>query len=149
MTAHRSLRLAGTAAIALIVATATCITSCTSQKTQAPGMGLANMQLSPAAAGSCEIDAVRMCQVIGGIAVSLPASSPSPHPATIPMASSNGPPSAPESLEFQIPMGQTIKLMCYYNPQHNSVYRADAAADAALTGNSVEYMKKQGFCVNK
>jgi len=46
-------------------------------------------------------------------------------------------------------MGQAIKLMCYYDPQHTSVYRADATAQSALTANSVEYMKQRGFCINK
>jgi len=54
----------------------------------------------------------------------------------------------PTSVEFQIPAGQAIKLMCYYDPQGKSVYRADATPEAALTDNSVEYMKKQGFCTN-
>ena len=103
--------------------------------------GSSRIQISPAAAGSCQIDAVKMCEAEGGSAP--PASS---QPA---MASSYGPPNAPESLEFQIPAGQAIKLMCYYDPQHSSVYRADATPDAALTQNSVEYMKKQGFCSNK
>ncbi len=143
MTAHRILRFAGTGVIALIVAAATGITSCSSHNPQSPGSNLANVQLSPAPAGSCQIDAVKICQVTGGLAA------PAPHPATTPAASPSGLPSIPESVEFQIPMGQTIKLMCYYDPQRTSVYRADAAADAALTGNSVEYMKKQGFCVNK
>ncbi len=143
MTEHRSLRLAGSGALALIVATAICTTSCSSKQPRSPGLNLANMQLSPAAAGSCEIDAVKMCQVMGGLAA------PSSQPAATAMASSNVPPSAPESVEFQIPMGQAIELMCYYNPQHNSVYRADATAQSALTRNSVEYMKQRGFCVNK
>jgi hypothetical protein len=71
---------------------------------------------------------------------------PSSQPAT---TSSYGPSNMPESIDFQIPAGQTIKLMCYYDPQHSSVYRADATPQSALTGNSVEYMKKQGFCVSK
>jgi hypothetical protein len=143
MTAHRSLRFASAGAIALIAAAATSIASCSSNKTQSPGSNLASVQLSPAPAGSCEIDAVKICRVTGGLAA------PAPNPATTPAASPNGLPSVPESVEFQIPMGQTIKLVCYYDPQRTSVYRADASADAALTGNSVEYMKKQGFCVNK
>src|ERR1039457_3839568 len=106
-------------------------------------MDLANMQISPAAAGSCEIDAVKMCQITGGLAA------PSSHPATITMASSHVPPSAPESVEFQIPLGQTINLKCYYDAQHNSIYRADATAQSALTVNSVEYMKQRGYCINK
>jgi len=108
-------------------------------------MNLTSVQLSPAPAGSCEIDAVKMCQVTGGL--SAPAKS-SP-PATMPVASSSGAPNPPESVEFQIPLGQAIQLMCYYDSQHSSVYRADATAESALTVNSVEYMKQQGFCINK
>ncbi len=145
MTEHRILRLAGTAALAFIVAIATWTTSCSSKNTQSPGMDLPNMQLSPAAAGSCEIDAVKMCQATGG--GSAPAQTS--QPATMPMATTYGTPNAPESVEFQIPMGQAIKLMCYYDPQHASVYRADATAQAPLTGNSVEYMKQRGFCINR
>ncbi len=145
MTEHRILRLGGTGALAFIVATAICATSCSSKQPQSPGMDLANVQISPAAAGSCEIDAVKMCQVTGG--VSAPAQTS--QPATMLMASSHGSLNAPESVEFQIPLGQAIKLMCYYDPQHTSVYRADATAQAALTGNSVEYMKQRGFCINK
>ena len=59
--------------------------------------------------------------------------------------SSYGPPNMPDSIEFQIPAGQAIKLMCYYDPQHTSVYRADATPDSPLTDNSVEYMKKPGI----
>ncbi len=145
MTADRILRLAGTAALAFIVATATCTTSCSNKQPQSPEMALANMPLSPAAAGSCEIDAVKMCQVAGGVSAPAPTS----QPATMPMASSQGTPNAPESVEFQIPMGQAVKLMCYYVPQRTSVYRADATAQSALTANSVEYMKQRGFCNNK
>ena len=95
------------------------------------------MQMTPAAAGSCKIDAIKMCQEEGGSAPTEPKTT-----------MSYGPPNMPTSVEFQIPAGQAIKLMCYYEPQHNSVYRADATPEAALTENSVEYMKKQGFCVS-
>ena len=101
------------------------------------------MNQTPAPAGSCEIDAVKMCQAEGS------STTASSQPATVPMASSYGPSTAPESIEFQIPAGQAIKLMCYYDPQHSGVYRADATPDAALSGNSIDYMKKQGFCTNK
>ncbi|MGA7871899.1 MAG: hypothetical protein WCA22_13515 [Candidatus Binatus sp.] len=136
-------RFAGTAALAILVAIATCTASCSSNKPPS-GTDLANMQIAPATTESCEIDAVKMCQATGG-----PALAQSSQSATTPMPGSYAPPSAPESVEFQIPAGQAIKLMCYYNPQHSSVYRADATAESPLTGNSVEYMKKQGFCTNK
>lgn len=102
------------------------------------------MRLSPAAVGSCQIDAVKMCQVTEG-STAAPSKEP---PATMPMPS-YGPPNLPDSVEFQIPAGQAIKLMCYFDPQHTSVYRADATPEAALTGNSVEYMQKRGFCIKK
>jgi len=136
-------RVAGTVALAVLVVIATCAASCSGKNAQPKGMDLANMQISPATTSFCEIDAVKMCQATGG----LPAA-PLSQPATVPMPGYQ-PPSIPESVEFQIPAGQAIKLMCYYDPQHTSVYRADAAAESALTANSVEYMKKQGFCINK
>ncbi len=136
-------RLAGSGALAVLAAIAIFSASCSSKQAQPPGMGLASMQLSLAAAGSCQIDAVKMCQVTGGWAAA-----PSPQQASTPMPSTYGPPNLPESVEFQIPAGQAIKLMCYHDPQHASVYRADATAESPLTVNSVEYMKKQGFCTN-
>jgi hypothetical protein len=134
-------RFAGLGALAILAALATCIASCSSNQAQSPAMDLANMQVSPATTEHCEIDAVKLCQATGGTSAAAPS-----QPATMPMASSYGQPSAPESVEFQIPAGQAIKLMCYYNPQHSSVYRGDATPESALTANSVEYMKKQGFC---
>ena len=130
-------RLAG--ALTVLVTIATFTASCSNTQEQPPTTDLTSAQTSPAAAGSCKIDAVKMCQATGAT----PSTSPQP-----PMASSYGPPNMPDSIEFQIPAGETIKLMCYYDPQHNSVYRADATAQSALSAKSVEYMKKQGFCVN-
>jgi hypothetical protein len=126
----------------LILLAAICTASCSSNSDQPPRMDMTNMPTSTAAAGSCQIDAVKMCQAMGGTA-----STTQPQPSSA--SSSYGPPNLPDSLEFQIPAGQAIKLMCYYDPQHRAVYRADATPDSALTGNSVEYMKKQGFCTNK
>ena len=133
------LRLAG--ALTVLVTIATFTASCSSTQERPPTMDLTSAQTSPAPAGSCKIDAVKMCQATGAT----PSASAAPQPA---MASSYGPPNMPDSIEFQIPAGETIKLMCYYDPQHNSVYRADATPQSPLSGNSVEYMKKQGFCVN-
>ena len=129
--------------LALLMAITTCTVSCSSTQEQPPGMNLPSMQISPAAPGSCQIDAVKMCQAVGSSAAPQ-----AEQKAVMPMQT-YGPPNLPDSIEFQIPAGQSIKLMCYYDPQHTSVYRADATPDAALTGNSVEYMKKQGFCISK
>ena len=129
-----------TVMLRVLVTIAICAAACSSKSDQPPGMDLASMQMSPAPAGACQIDAVKMCQAEGS------STTPSSQPAT---TSSYGPPNMPESIEFQIPAGQTIKLMCYYDPQHSSVYRADATPQSALTENSVDYMKKQGFCASK
>jgi hypothetical protein len=132
------MRLVAIGGLAMLVT----IASCSSKTAQSPGRDLARMHISPAAVGSCRIDAVKMCQATEGV-------TPSSQPAAMAMTNSYGQPNPPESIEFQIPAGQAIKLMCYYNPQHTSVYRADATPESPLTGNSVEYMKKQGFCTNK
>jgi hypothetical protein len=134
-------RLAG--ALTILMMIATCTASCSSKSEQPPGMNLASMQMSPAAPGSCQIDAMKMCQAEGGNAAPQ-----AEQKAAMPMQS-YGPPNLPDSIEFQIPAGQNIKLMCYYDPQHTSVYRADATPESPLTENSVEYMKTQGFCVKK
>ena len=134
-------RLAGM--LSLLMAITICTASCSSTQEQSPGTSLARMQMSPAAPGSCQIDAVKMCQAEGGTAAPQ-----AEQKAVMPMLT-YGPPNLPDSIEFQIPAGQSIKLMCYYDPQHTSVYRADATPDAPLTANSVDYMKKQGFCVSK
>jgi len=124
---------------AAIAATAIWSAACSSN----PPPSLASIQISPAAPGSCQIDAVKMCQATdgGGKAAAQQAGAP--------IASSYGSSNMPDSIEFQIPAGQAIKLMCYYDPQHTSIYRADATPESDLTTNSVDYMKKQGFCTNK
>ncbi len=129
--------------LTIIAAIAIWSAACSSKTAEPTQPDLASMQISPAAVGSCQIDAIKMCQATDG---SGKAAQPA---ASAPMAGSYGPPNMPDSVEFQIPAGQAIKLMCYFDPQHTSVYRADATPESALTGNSVDYMKKQGFCSNK
>ncbi|MGA6971508.1 MAG: hypothetical protein WBY93_07745 [Candidatus Binatus sp.] len=131
--------------LVVTMAIAICVASCSSNDAPPPQTGFESMQLSPAAAGSCEIDAVKMCQVLEGSS----AAAPSSQTASVSTPSSVMPTTAPDSLEFQIPAGQSIKLACYFDPQHTSLYRANATADSPLTGNSVEYMKQHGFCVKK
>ena len=130
-------------ALSIIVAITISSAGCSSKKEQQTAQSSSGMQMSTAPAGSCQIDAVKMCQATGG------GSQAAANQASAPMAGSYGPSNLPESVEFQIPAGQSIKLMCYYDSNHSSVYKADATPDAALTDNSVDYMKKQGFCSNK
>ena len=72
MTRPRISRLGGGWALTALVAFATCAVSCSSQNAQSPAMDLANMKISPAAAGSCQIDAVKMCQAEGSSSAAPP-----------------------------------------------------------------------------
>ena len=121
---------------ATIAAIAIWLAGCSS-KTEQPN--LASLQISPAAAGSCQIDAVKMCEATDGGTKAAPQQAGAP-------TASYGSATMPDSVEFQIPAGQAIKLMCYYDPQHTSIYRADATPESDLTNNSVDYMRKRGFC---
>ena len=143
MRTGRIQKLIGPSSLAIIVAFAISSFGCSSKTEQPGAAGGPRIVMSPAAAGSCQIDAVKMCQATGG------GSQTAAQSASAPMAGSYGPSNLPESVEFQIPAGQSIKLMCYYDSQHSAVYKADASPESALTDNSVDYMKKQGFCSNK
>jgi len=141
MKTSKNRKLPRRSSLAIAVTIAIWSVGCSSKSAQPPTQGPASMQMSTAPAGSCQIDAVKMCQATGSQSAAQSASAP--------MAGSYGPSNLPESVEFQIPAGQNIKLMCYYDSQHSAVYKADATPDSALTDNSVDYMKKQGFCSNK
>jgi len=143
MRTSRFRKCTGIWSLAIFAAIAISSFGCSS-KTDTPGSdGGPHIGMVAAPAGNCQIDAVKMCQATGG------GSQAATNQASAPMAGSYGPSNLPESVEFQIPAGQSIKLMCYYDSNHSSVYKADATPDAALTDNSVDYMKKQGFCSNK
>ena len=112
---------------------------CSSAKSSSPQpQSLPAMQMTPAAAGACEINAVKMCTEVG----------PTTPAEKTPLATSYPMSNMPDSVEFQIPAGQAVKLMCYYDPQHKAVLRGDATPESPLTENSVQYLKKQHFCMN-
>ncbi len=143
MPTTRIRKLTGISAL-LIFATIAISSAGCSSNTETPGSGAGpHIGMIAAPAGSCQIDAVKMCQATGG------GSQTATNQASAPMAGSYGPSNMPDSVDFQIPAGESIKLMCYYDSQHASIYKADATPESALTDNSVDYMKKQGFCSNK
>jgi hypothetical protein len=102
-----------------------------------------NMKMSLATPGSCDIDAAKMCSSLGTLSGQGAPAAPSAAQSTYANATT------PESVDFQIPVGQPIKLMCYYDQQHTAIVRADATPEAPLTDNSVSYLKSQGFCTHK
>jgi hypothetical protein len=136
------MKAASIASISTVIATALMLAACSS-KSSSQQQGLAGIKIAPAPPGSCEIDAAKMCASIGNLAHSGEST------ATAAEQTSYMSATVPESMEFQIPAGQAIKLSCYYNQAHTAIVRADAAAESALTDNSVAYMKGQGFCAQK
>jgi hypothetical protein len=123
-------------ALILFSGVALALAACSSSS--APPATASMPTLTVAPAGSCNIDAMKMCQTTdAGPASSAPSSAP---------AAPYGASTMPDSVEFQIPAGQTIRLMCYFNPQRTALVRADATPLSELTTNSVDYLKAQGFC---
>jgi hypothetical protein len=124
----------------LVVATAVAmlVFACASQNSSAP-QAVAGV---PSRDATCNIDARKMCAAIdkgpgGNTAASAP-----------PLSQSYGTATMPDSLDFQIPAGPEVRLMCYFDPQHLTIARADATPKTPLDANAVKYLKEQGFCVS-
>ncbi len=134
----RSIEMTAFAAMAAAMALA--FAACASS---APATTVAASEAGGAAA-ECKIDAVKICQTAGGGGA--PAKN-APQMA-MPQTGGYGTSSAalPETIEFTIPAGPTLQLMCYYDPQHTKVTRADVANQVAMTPSTVKYLKDQGFC---
>jgi hypothetical protein len=91
------------------------------------------------ASADCKIDAVKMCTEIdtGGTAASAMASAG---------AAPYGSTSTPDAVDFQIPAGVELRLMCYFDPTHTTVTRADATPRGGLDAPSIQYLKSKNFC---
>jgi hypothetical protein len=127
----------GSVAAMLALGAAACASSAAAPQTTVS----ASATQTGAPAGDCKIDAVKICQTEGGGAAKNPE----------PMAAGQmgyGASSAtmPDTIEFSIPAGPTLQLMCYYDPQHSKVMRADIANQVAMNAATVKYLKDQGFC---
>src|ERR1700730_24321 len=84
--------------LAIILMLAIWSSGCSSKTEQPAFVGGPRVAMVVAPAGSCQIDAVKMCQATTG-------SQTAAQPSSAPMAGSYGPPNMPESVEFQIPAG--------------------------------------------
>jgi hypothetical protein len=127
----------------LMAAMALILTACSSKEAPPGAPVIPNLKIALAPPGSCNIDAAKMCNSIGGLSGQRSAVAPSAAQTTYANATT------PESVDFQIPAGQAIKLMCYYDQQHTAIVRADATPESQLTDNSAAYLKSQGFCAQK
>lgn len=94
--------------------------------------------------GGCQIDAAKICQATGpkadtGSAMTMPpAVSYGPAPGTL-----------PQTVQFDIPAGPSLQVMCYYDPQHGGVSHADLANAPPMTPATVKYLRDQHFCANQ
>jgi hypothetical protein len=123
------------AALAVALGIAATASSCGLQKTSAAGDG-APAASAPVAA--CEADPSKICLAISA------AKQPSPAATAMgaPYASSN----LPETLLLDIPGGPTIQVMCYYNPQHSALLRAELSSEQQLDEVGVKYLREKKFC---
>ncbi len=132
------MKLSSALYLILVGAIVSQLPACANQQNPAP----------PAVAGTpstdttCNIDARKMCAAIDKGAASTSSSSAPP------LSQSYGSAAMPDSIDFQIPAGPEVRLMCYFDPQHVTVARADATPKTPLDANAVKYLKEQGFCVS-
>ena len=136
----RELKMKAATIVLLLILMASMLAACSSSNSTPTE--LPSLKIAPAPPGSCNLDAKKMCGSFGSLAAGSVST-------TAAQQTTYASATAPESMEFQIPAGQAIKLMCYYDQQHASVIRADATAESPLTDNSVAYLKGQGFCAQK
>jgi hypothetical protein len=134
----RSIKLTALApvAAALALGVSACASSAPATTVSAPA---AEAGAPPA---ECKVDAVKICQAEGGGAA---AKNPAPM-AMGQMGYGASSATMPDTIEFSIPAGPTLQLMCYYDPQHTRVTRADVANQVAMSASTVKYLKDQGFC---
>ncbi len=122
---------------------AVCLSACASQPASAPAAAAPATPAASSARGDCQIDPIKICQATQG---SSKAQEQKVMPA-MPMGTYGASPVAPpETIQFDIPNGPSLQVMCYYNPQHTAVTRADLATQVAQTSDTVTYLRKQGFC---
>jgi hypothetical protein len=118
---------------AVLIAAATlggCATSpASSQGAAAPA--------AAAPAGGCTVDAMKICKDAqsAGTLEAAP---------TMGMGSMQS--ALPRTARVEVPGGPTVQAMCYYDPQHSSVTRADWTATATLDANAVAYLQSKKLC---
>jgi hypothetical protein len=124
--------------LVIAAAIAMLLSACASQNPPAPPA----VTGAPSTDATCNIDARKMCAAIDkGAGGNTTSSAP-------PLSQSYGTAAMPDSIDFQIPAGPEVRLMCYFDPQHVTVARADATPKSPLDANAVKYLKEQGFCVS-
>jgi hypothetical protein len=91
-----------------------------------------------APAGGCTVDAMKICKEAEA-AGTLEAA-----PMTMGAASTQA--ALPRTARIEIPGGPAVQAMCYYDPQHKTVTRADWTATATLDAKAIAYLKDKKLC---
>jgi hypothetical protein len=91
-----------------------------------------------AAPGGCTVDAMKICTQAqaAGTLIAPPMS----------MGAASTQAAMPRTARVEIPDGPTIQAMCYYDPQHKRIARADWTATAPLDEKAAAYLKSQKLC---
>jgi hypothetical protein len=90
-----------------------------------------------APAGGCTVDAMKICKdaQAAGRLEAAPA-----------MGMGSMQSALPRTARIEIPGGPSVQAMCYYDPQHNTVTRADWTATATLDAKALAYLQSKKLC---
>jgi hypothetical protein len=90
-----------------------------------------------APAGGCTVDAMKICNdaQAAGTLTAAPAMGMGATQAAL-----------PRTARVEIPDGPTVQAMCYYDPQHTTVTRADWTATATLDAKAIDYLRNKKLC---
>jgi hypothetical protein len=94
--------------------------------------------VAAAPSGGCTVDPMKICaqaQAAGALEAA---------PAPRGMGATQA--AMPRTARVEIPGGPTVQAMCYYDPQHNSVTRADWTATATLDAKAIAYLQSKKLC---
>jgi hypothetical protein len=88
-------------------------------------------------AGGCTVDAMKICKdaQAAGTLEAAPA-----------MGMGSMQSALPRTARVEIPDGPTVQAMCYYDPQHATVTRADWTATATLDAKAIGYLQNKKLC---
>jgi hypothetical protein len=126
--------LSAIAAVALTAVLAGCAASPAASPAAAQG---APSLAAAAPGGGCTVDAMKICKdaQAAGTLEAAPAMGMGATQAAM-----------PRTAHLEIPGGPTVQAMCYYDPQHNTVTRADWTATATLDAKAIAYLQSKKLC---
>jgi hypothetical protein len=118
-----------------IAAAAAILSGCAASPAAAPQGAPPLAAAAPA--GGCTVDAMKICKdaQAAGTLEAAPA-----------MGMGSMQSALPRTARVEVPGGPTVQAMCYYDPQHSTVTRADWTATATLDAKAIAYLQSKKLC---